>query len=50
MTKNDCVGCIHYRPYSKHKGSNEWECEYGMSIAYECINNKYSKKEKKESE
>lgn len=46
MTKNDCVGCIHYRPYSKHKGSNEWECEYGMSLACECIDDGYSKKEK----
>ena len=46
MTEKDCIGCTHYHNYSKRKGSNEWECEWGMSIAYECINDGYSKKHK----
>ena len=46
MTENKCVGCIHYRPYSKREGSNEWECKWGMTFAYECINDGYSKKQK----
>ena len=39
-----CEGCIHYRPFHGKPDSDEYECELGMELAYECMSNGFDKK------